>query len=101
MRSGGGGRLATFDFAPVETTDGAFRIGVQHLPSAAVALLEVAAAPPPRTKIISDYVGSAAAAGRPQQRSTLSASLHGGAGPAADGTDMEPAFSLPIAAGTV
>ncbi len=41
VRSGGGGRLATFDFAPVETTDGAFRIGVQHLPSAAVALLEV------------------------------------------------------------
>ena len=101
VRSGGGGRLATFDFAPVETTDGAFRVGVQHLPSAAVALLEVAAAPPPRTKIISDYIGSAVP-GRTQQqqqRSTLSASLHGGAGSAAGGAHIEPASSLPIAAG--
>ena len=102
MRLGGGGRLAQFDFAPVETTDGAFRIGVQYLPPQAVALLEVAAAaPPPRTKIIADYVGSAAdgsGAGM-QRRSSMSASLHGGAIAAAAAGDIEPASSLPIAAG--
>ena len=102
VRSGGGGRLAQFDFAPVETTDGAFRIGVQYLPSQSVALLEVAAAaPPPRAQIIADYVGSAASGSgvSMQRRSSMSASLHGSAAAVAVGGGMEPASSLPIAAG--
>ena len=48
VRASGGGRLREFAFAPVETSDGAFRLGVQYLPSPAAALVEVASAPLPQ-----------------------------------------------------
>lgn len=80
MRSAGGGRLREFAFTPVDTTDGAFQLWVQYLPSSAVTALEVVSSPQPLPEIIADYVGSPGnnRGSVQQQRSTLSASLHHG-----------------------
>ena len=52
VRASSGGRLRDFAFAPVETSDGAFCVRVQYLPSPAATLEEVATAP---LALVSEY----------------------------------------------
>lgn len=68
--------MQQFEFAPVETPYGKFKISVNFQPASTVTLLEQTTTPPPLPQIISNYVGGVRPPGQPQLRPTVSASLH-------------------------
>lgn len=76
-RPRGSGRrsLQQFEFAPVETPYGQFKVSVAYQPASRVTILEQTASPPPLPQIISDYVGGGRAPGQLPLRHTMSASL--------------------------
>ncbi|GAB4817644.1 hypothetical protein N2152v2_004690 [Parachlorella kessleri] len=67
--------LQHFDFAPVDTPYGHFKVSVTYQPASKVTILEQTTSPPPLPQIIADYVGGVRPPGRLPLRHTMSASL--------------------------
>ena len=67
--------LQHFDFAPVDTPYGHFKVSVSYQPASKVTILEQTTSPPPLPQIIADYVGGVRPPGQLPLRHTMSASL--------------------------